>query len=548
MTADGSLTVNLVRVKERRVVLVDICWCDGLICSIVERGPACDGIGYLIPGFVDAHVHVESSLLPPAEFARLAARHGTVACVCDPHEIANVLGEDGVRFMLHNAAASPLHFRFGASPCVPATPFETAGAHLDASALEQLFAENAVGFLAEVMNYPGVLAGDRNILEKIAIARRLGKPVDGHAPGLRGSDAARYAAVGISTDHECTDLAEAHDKLASGMHILIREGSAAHNFAALQPLIASHPERVMLCSDDKHPDDLMRGHINVLAARALSLGHDVFDVLRCACLNPVEHYQLPVGRLCVGDAMDAVEVADLASLTIKRVWLHGTLVSDNGQCRLPPVAVEPINRFHPNLLTPTDLSVPVPPAAQARIIEACDGSLLTTEVLEEAPQRDGYLAAEPTRNLLLLTVVDRYGGRRPPAIALIRGFGLRQGALASSVAHDSHNVIAVGADIECLCAAVNAVMRSGGGLAVADGSEIDILPLPIAGLMSDQPGDRVAARYVELDRHAHALGSSLRAPFMTLSFMALLVIPELKLSDQGLFDGRSFAFTDLLRT
>lgn len=554
--SSGTLTANLVNLPERRIAAGRVAWRDGVITECQATGPEDPGLSYLIPGFVDAHVHVESSMLVPAEFARLASRHGTVASVSDPHEIANVLGLEGVRFMLENARQVPFKMFFGAPSCVPATPFETAGAALGLEELGILLRDEGLLYLSEMMNFPAVLARDPAVMDKIALARGLGLPVDGHAPGLTGEQARRYAEAGISTDHECTSLAEARDKLASGMHILIREGSAARNFDTLHPLITSHPDQVMLCSDDKHPDDLARGHIDRLAARAVAAGHDALDVLRCACLNPVLHYRLPVGLLRVGDPMDAAELADLRAFRPLRTWVQGRLVAEAGRSLMERVPVTPINRFQARKITPADLVVPVG-TGRLRVIEAYDNQLLTREV-QVAPRVEvgrevghevghevGRIVPDPERDVLFLVVLNRYQ-EAPPAVAFVRGFGLRRGALASSVAHDSHNIVAVGASAEALCLAVNGLIDCGGGIALADGSNLERLPLPVAGLMSDADGDAVAARYAELTRLAQALGSSLRAPFMTLSFMALLVIPELKLSDRGLFDGRSFGFTGLM--
>ena len=539
----GSLNANIVDVLHRRIVSGQVNWRDGVITDVDATGPEMPGLGYLIPGFIDAHVHVESSMLAPSEFARLATRHGTVACVSDPHEIANVLGLAGVRYMLENSRQVPFKMFFGAPSCVPATPFETAGASLDLDEIAILLREDGLLYLSEMMNFPGVLARDAAVMARIALAQSLGLPVDGHAPGLAGERARRYAEAGISSDHECVSLAEARDKLASGMHILIREGSAARNFDTLQPLIRSHPDRVMFCSDDKHPDDLARGHINRLAARAVTAGHDALDVLRCACVNPVLHYRLPVGLLRVGDPMDAAEETDLRDFRPLRTWVQGRLVAEAGRSLIERAPIRLINHFQARKITPADLDVPAV-GERLRVIDVRDGELLTREALLAPRVEDGRIIPDPARDVLLLLVLNRYH-EALPALAFVRGFGLRRGALASSVAHDSHNLVAVGADAESLCRAVNALIDSGGGIAVADGGAVESLPLQVAGLMSDQDGDAVAARYTELTRRAGELGSPLRAPFMTLSFMALLVIPELKLSDLGLFDGREFRFTGL---
>ena len=541
--SSGVLHCNHVDVAGRRIRAAEVAWDDGQVVRIDELGPENPDWPYLLPGFIDAHVHIESSLLPPVEFARLAVRHGTVATVSDPHEIANVLGCDGVRWMLANAAQTPFHILFGAPSCVPATSFETAGGRIGVAEVEHLLATPGIGYLSEVMNFPGVLAGDPDLLAMLAAARARGLPVDGHAPGLSGAAAAAYAAAGISTDHECSTLAEAEDKLAAGMQILIREGSAARNFDALHPLLSRYPGRVMLCTDDCHPDDLTRGHIDRLVARAVALGHDVFTVLEAACLTPQRHYGLEVGQLRIGDPFNAVQVDNLCDFTVAAVWLTGTLAARDGQSLLPPLPVTAVNRFAARPVTPDELAIAgehKQPDALNRVILALDGQLLT---------RDLHLPVSgplPADDVLLIAVVNRYAPTAP-AVALIRGFGLRAGALASSVAHDSHNVIGVGCDPLSLATALNAVIAAQGGLAVVDATgACDLLPLPIAGLMSDADGDQVAARYAALSAAVcERLGSPLRAPFMTLSFMALLVIPELKLSDRGLFDGNNFTLTTL---
>ena len=503
---------------------------------------------YILPGFIDAHVHIESSMLPPAAFAQMAVVKGTVATVSDPHEIANVCGEAGVQWMIRNAAGTPFKCFFGAPSCVPATSFETAGATLDAAAVDRLLQSPDIWYLSEMMNYPGVLGGDKDILAKIDAAQRLGKPVDGHAPGLRGAEAAKYAAAGISTDHECTSLEEALDKIAAGMHILIREGSAAKNFEALHMLLAQHPHRVMLCSDDKHPDDLVLGHINEIARRALDKGHDLFDVLRAACLNPVLHYGLPVGLLRNGDPADFIIVPDLESLSPSHTYINGKLAAEQGVCLFDSPKPTAINHFHATPRKREDFFMPAPGnTARVRVIEAHDGQLTTTAASATLPCVKGGVQADPSQDVLKLAVINRYEPQATPAIAFIKGFGFKQGAIASTVAHDCHNIIAVGKDDADICAAVNAVIDAQGGISVAlSPEEVYCLPLPIAGLMSADDGHTVASQYAALSGAAKSLGSDLAAPFMTLSFMALLVIPALKLSDKGLFDGTRFDFTDIL--
>ena len=540
---NGKVTANIVQVFERQIFLAEVCWENGRIIAINKRGIEDPRLTYLIPGFIDAHVHIESSMLTPCEFARIACRHGTVATVSDPHEIANVLGLEGISFMVDNARLTPLQIFFGAPSCVPATPFETTGARLESEQLAFLFKNKITTYLSEMMNYPAVLNNHPAILAKLALAKRYGCPVDGHAPGLTGEAMRRYVMAGISTDHECSSLNEAKEKLAAGLSILIREGSAARNFEALHPLISQYPDNVMFCSDDKHPDDLVAGHINLLAARAVAKGHSIFDVLRCACLNPIKHYNLPVGQLKVGDPMDAVEVENLSSFRPVSTWIAGQKVAEQGKSLLPSIKPTPINRFNARAITASDLDISAS-GQQIRVIKVVDGELFTHEVLHYPKIKDQKIIPDPDRDILLLAVVNRYHPAKP-AVAFIEGFGLQQGALASSVAHDSHNIIAVGTHAAFICQAVNSIIAAQGGIAIANKEGVKLLPLPIAGLMSDDDGDCVAARYAELDNSAKQMGSPLRAPFMALSFMALLVIPDLKLSDQGLFDGRTFTFTSL---
>lgn len=545
------MVANLVNLHERRIYPAEISIEGGKIQQIREIENAPPDAGFILPGFVDAHVHIESSMLPPAEFARLAVVHGTVATVSDPHEIANVLGAEGVEYMLREAARVPFRFCFGAPSCVPATAFETAGAVLDATEVKNLLQNPAIGYLSEMMNFPGVLHGDAEVLAKIAAARELGKPVDGHAPGLRGEDARRYFAAGIETDHECFTYEEGLEKAQLGVKILIREGSAARNFEALWPLLTLFPEQIMFCSDDKHPDDLVRGHINELAARAHRSGCELFDVLRAACLNPVEHYRLPVGLLREGDPADFIRISDLASFRVLETWIAGEKVAENGKSLLPRYEAATPNHFTALPKKPADFRIrqitrkadPEMPVS-VRVIEALDGQIVTGSLEETLFTEEGFLLADPSRDLLKICVVNRYRPDVPPAIGFVKGFGLRQGALASSVAHDSHNIVAAGTDDDALCAAVNAVIEANGGIAAADGSgDTRVLPLPIAGLMSPMDGYALAEAYAELDAWTKTtLGCALRAPFMVLSFLALPVIPKLKMTDLGLFDVEQFGF------
>ncbi len=544
--SNGEITANLVDVEGRTIRYGRLRWRAGVIEAIEMLGEERPDELYLSPGLIDAHVHIESSMLPPAEFGRQAVRHGTVATVSDPHEIANVLGTDGVHYMLDSAEASPCKLFFGIPSGVPATPFETAGARIDVDEMAPLFDEPRIVALAEMMNYPGVLSSDAEVVAKLALAHERGYPIDGHAPGLRGEEARRYAEAGITTDHECFTLEEAREKIVAGMMVQIREGSAARNFEALHPLISEFPEQVMLCSDDKHPDDLVAGHIDRLAARAVALGHDCFDVLRCASLNPIRHYRLPVGTLRLGEPMDAVLFRDLTAFEPLQTFVAGKLVAETGCCLVEAASAQAINCFQARSLVAEQVAVSATEGNALQVIEAYDGELVTGKRFERPHAVNGILEAAPQRDLLQLVVLNRYQPVEP-ASAFIRGFGLKRGAIASTVAHDSHNIIAVGCSRDEIVMAVNALIETGGGICVAEGGRVQQLPLPVAGLMSLASGEEVAREYAALDSIAKSLGSSLRAPFMTLSFMALLVIPSLKLSDKGLFDGERFNFVPLFQ-
>lgn len=536
-----QLVGQVVDIRNRNIFPGVVTVIDGKISSIEPANH--QETQYILPGFIDAHIHIESSLLVPTEFAQLAVVHGTVGTISDPHEIANVLGVAGVEFMIENAKQSPLKFHFGAPSCVPATGFETAGAEINANDIRELMASPDIYYLAEMMNYPGVLHDDPEVVQKLKWAKLSGKPLDGHAPGLRGEAIKKYINAGISTDHECFTHEEAHEKLQLGMKVIIREGSAAKNFEALIDLAHEHYERMMLCSDDKHPDDLILGHINSLCARAVAKGVDVFQVLQMACLNPVEHYKMNVGTLRVNDPADFIVVEDLTNFRVLATYIDGEIVAQNGQAQLPKIAFDTPNNFNCSPKTPADFAVNSA-AKTIRVIEALEGQLITNELHMPSTIKAGQLCANPEQDILKLAVVNRYQDA-PVAVAFIKNFGMKSGAIASSVAHDCHNIVAVGATDEDLCRAVNLVIAQQGGLCAVSGEQELVLPLPVAGIMSDQNGVQVAAQYQEIDALAKALGSKLKAPYMTLSFMALLVIPDLKLSDKGLFSGNSFAFVDL---
>lgn len=498
---------------------------------------------YILPGFVDAHIHIESSMLIPSEFARLAVIHGTTACVSDPHELANVMGVEGVKFMIANGKKVPFRFYFGAPSCVPATGFETSGAAIDSVQTEALLAMPDIKYLAEMMNFPGVIFNDSEVHKKIAAAHKYGKVIDGHAPGLSGDGLRTYAAAGITTDHECFTIAEAEEKIALGMKILIREGSAAKNFDELIPLIEKYPEHIMLCSDDKHPDDLIKGHINLLVKKAVDMGYDIIDILRTVSYNPVKHYGLDAGLLQEGDNADFVVVDGFENFNILRTFINGQEVAAHGRSFIEKVNEKPVNVFNCNAITEQDIRL-TPESNTLKVIKAIEGQLITQAFTAAAKIENMHVVSQPDKDILKMVVLQRYK-KSKPAIAFINGFGLNKGAMASTIAHDSHNIIAVGVSDADIVKAVNTLIACKGGVAAAGSGEVMCLPLPYGGLMTDENGGDAALKYEAIDHYVKSLGSPMKAPFMTLAFMALLVIPELKLSDKGLFDGTKFEFTPL---
>lgn len=498
---------------------------------------------YILPGFIDAHIHIESSMLTPGAFATVAVSHGTVAVVSDPHEIANVLGRRGVEFMLTDAERVPMKFMFGAPSAVPATPFESSGATINSKEVDELLSNPNIGFLSEMMNYPGVINSDEEVFKKIEAAKRYGKPVDGHAPGVTGDELKRYVEAGISTDHECNSLEEAREKISLGMKIMIREGSAARNLSALHPLLAEFPDMVMLCSDDLHPDDLIEGHINLLVSRLMLAGYNPFDVLRAACVNAVEHFNLPVGLLRVGDCADFIIVESVETMSISSTWIAGKEVFSKGRPTFDYAAPESVNKFNSSNIGEKEIAVDVN-NRKIRVIEVFDGDLFTKERVEKVTMPLPGMH-DVANDILKVVVKDRYRDALP-AIGFVKGFGIREGAFASSVAHDSHNIIAVGTSDKVIVKAINKIVEMKGGLSWCVDDEEISLPLDIAGIISSLPANEVAARYERLTEAVRNAGSDLQAPYMTLSFIALLVIPELKIGDRGLFDVRRFSLVPLI--
>lgn len=535
---DFEIQGRIVAIQEGQIYPAKLTIAGGRIHKIERLSEG--GGPYLMPGFIDAHVHIESSMLVPSEFARLAVVHGTVATISDPHEIGNVMGVEGVEYMIENGRKVPFKFYFGAPSCVPATPFETAGAEISAADIEKLMARDEIKYLSEMMNWPGVLQRDPMVMEKIAIAHKHGKPVDGHAPGLRGDQAKMYIDAGISTDHECFTLDEALDKLRHGMKIAIREGSAAKNFEALYPLLHDFENQIMLCSDDKHPDNLVEGHINHLVKRAIDHGVDMFKVLKAACINPVEHYKLGVGQLREGDPADFIVLDNLDTWQPRATYIAGKKVAEDGKTCIPSVKADIINNFIEHRLQAVDFALHAK-GRKIHVIEAMDGQLITNDILLKTKLIDGLACSDPEQDILKFAVINRYA-QAAPALAFIRNMGLKRGAIASSVGHDSHNVLVVGVDDDSMARAANLLFDAKGGVAAVDGVQESVLPLPVAGLMSTNDGYDVGQAYASIDKMAKSMGSKLQSPYMTLSFMALLVIPSLKLSDKGLFDGENFAF------
>ena len=536
-----TLSGNIVDVVAQRTFQGKVVIEGNKILQITEE--AVEETQFILPGLIDAHIHIESSMLSPTEFARIAVTHGTVATVSDPHEIANILGIEGVNYMIENGGKVPFKFFFGAPSCVPATGFESAGASLGVAETEELLSKPEIKYLSEMMNFPGVLFKDEMVMAKLALAKKYNKPVDGHAPGLSGKDSQNYIDAGISTDHECFNLEEAIEKINFGMKVLIREGSAAKNFDTLVPLLAEYSDKIMFCSDDKHPNDLLKGHINLLIKRAIAMGYDPLLVLRSCIYNPVKHYNLEVGLLQKDDPADLIVVDNLIDFNIKKTYIDGNIVAEGGNSYIETVVDESPNHFEANPISIADIEVPAE-EGNIKVIEAIEGQLITKKLEFKPLIKDNKVISDTSRDLLKMVVMNRYNFSKP-SVAFIKNFGFKQGAIASTVAHDSHNIIAVGANDEEIVRAINLLIKQKGGIVLCNADDQMILPLPVAGIMSNNDGFKVANDYEMLEEKAKSLGSNFQAPFMTLSFMALLVIPELKLSDKGLFDGTTFEFTSL---
>jgi adenine deaminase len=535
-----KISGKIVDVHQRRIYPGIVTISNGKIESIIAAEEAPDV--FIMPGLADAHVHIESSMLAPSHFAVAAVRHGTVALVSDPHEIANVLGIEGVKFMIENAETVPVKIMFGAPSCVPATSSESAGARIGADGVEELLKDKRIGFLAEMMNFPGVIYNDVEVHKKLKLARDAGLPIDGHAPGLSGEGLKKYIQAGITTDHECSSIEEALEKISLGMNILIREGSAAKNLDALDQLISLYPDRVMLCTDDMHPETLAKWHINKLVARLIDKGYNMFDVIRAASLNTVEHYNLKAGLLRPGDPADFIVVDDPARMNVLQTWIDGVCVFDGEKALFSPGEIKKVNKFNCTRIRPDEIRVPKA-GEEMRVIVARNGELTTFAEIVSAGS-EPFVSSRLEDDILKIVVKERYHDG-PPVVGFIKGFGLKEGAMATSVAHDSHNIIAVGVTDREIADAINMIVDAQGGMSIVSSEETEILKLPIAGIMSDMPVTAMAGRYERLTEIARSLGCRLDAPYMTLSFMALLVIPELKISDKGLFDGLTFRHVPL---
>ena len=543
----ARITGNIVDIPAKRVFPGAVVFDSGRIVSIQESDDVPEGSPYIMPGFVDSHVHIESTLLTPRHFAPLSLSHGVTSVVTDPHEIANVLGVRGVEFMLEDASGCHFNFHFGAPSCVPSTPFETSGATLSSSDVRQLLSRDDIYGLCEMMNVPGLMSGDPEVLAKLGACTDAGKVADGHMPGASAEAVDECVLHGISTDHECSDIQDARFKLSRGVRILIREGSAACNYDSLCPLLAEDrwQDMLMFCTDDKYVNELKEGYIDALVRESVRRGFPLWNILKAACVNPVLHYGLNDGLLRPGDKADFIVVDSLTDFNVLEAYVDGVKASfDASATASEGESTAPPNNFNALELSPEDLRVE-PQGRNIRLITASDGSLLTGCAVEAPLVVDGNVVSDPARDILKIIVNNRYEPAQKPAIGFIRGFALKKGAIACSIGHDSHNVTAIGVSDEQIARVVNAVVASKGGMAVSDADGVATLPLEVAGLMSSLPGEEVAAKFEVLLRKARQIGCPFNAPFMTMAFMSLPVIPDLKITDKGLFDVLTFSFSPI---
>jgi adenine deaminase len=507
----------------------------------IERDDCIKG-PIILPGFVDSHIHIESSMLLPVEFSRIAKRHGTIAVVADPHEIANVAGVEGIDFMINNSKDAEIQFYFGAPSCVPASPFDDCYKVIDSVEIEKMLIRDDIYFLGEMMNFPGVINSDQDVISKIEAAKRYGKQVDGHAPGLKAESLSKYIRAGITTDHECFTLEEAEEKISKGMKVLIREGSAAKNFNTLNPLVNKNPEVTMVCTDDCHPEDLIEGHINNLVKKSLAIGYNIFDIIQVVSVNPIKHYRLDLGLLQVGDSADFIVVDNLVDLRILASYVKGVNILENEKTDSHETKKYNLEYVFTKKIDVGDLKL-APRTNKLKAIDVIEGELVTKEIVYNIKTQNQSVISDIENDILKIVVVNRYK-EKEVFVGFIKGFGLKKGAIAESIAHDSHHIIAVGVDDRSIFKVLEYVINQKGGLCYFDDSDIWGLPLPIYGLISDEPAEIVAKKYKGINAKVAKDGCLLKAPFMTLSFMALSVIPNLKITPKGLFDVNRFKFID----
>ncbi|AAC66139.1 adenine deaminase (plasmid) [Borreliella burgdorferi] len=543
-----KIEANYIDIFNKEIYPASIAIANGHIASIEKINATLDE--YVLPGFIDAHIHIESSFLVPSNFAHLVVAHGTVATISDPHEIANVNGIDGINFMINNSKKTEFKFFFGAPSCVPALSqeFETSGYVLNDKDIDELMKLDDIYYLAEVMDFKGVINKDIEIINKINSALKRNKVVDGHAPGLSPNLTLKYASSGISTDHECLTIEDARYKLSLGMKILIREGSAAKNFESLHPLISEcskkYCDSLMFCFDDAHPNDILNGHINLIVARAIKHGHDFFDVLKIACINPVLHYKIPVGLLRIGDPADFIITKDIKTFKINKTYINGKLVFNDGISLIPLINEIPINNFNCSKKSISDFKFSTK-NKMIPVIKCISNQIITHKTMIDSNLLAPDFQSNIAEDILKIAIINRYKDNSKISIGFIKNFGIRNGAIGSTVAHDSHNIILVGSNDEYLCKAANTIIQNKGGLCALNNEKTIIMELPISGLMSTLSAERVASQYIKLnDFCKNVLGSRLDDPLMTLSFMSLTVVPHLKINDKGLFDVDSFCFVD----
>ena len=533
---DGEVVINDEKIAEVRR------------CTLPEREKPWP---YILPGFIDAHVHIESSMMVPHKFARIAVSHGTIGVIADPHEIGNVLGVEGVNYMIRSGREARFNFRFGAPSCVPAVggDIETCGRDIGVKETQELMAREDIGFLGEMMNYVGVLNNDEEVLAKIKAAQDNGKPIDGHAPGLTGQQRYQYAAAGISTDHECSSLEEGRSCINAGMKVIIREGSAAKDYGMLHPLISESPNMVMFCTDDCHPDDFVRGHINTIVKRALADGHNIWNILQAACVNAQKHYKQNWGLLQVGDPATFITIDALTPhFRVESTWIRGkevfnynaSLPSDNTNREDMILGDNFPNNFVASPITKADIDLSLKPGDTVHVIHASDGSLLTDHdevVLTGNPLFDSHY---PWTEVQKIVVYNRYLPGAKPIVGLVRGFGIKKGAMAGSVAHDCHNIVAIGSDDEYIVKAINRIVEMHGGQVVVSPEEMMDIPLPIGGLMAPMGGHEIAFRTLCIQEKVKEIGCTMKSPFITMAFMCLPVIPDIKITDRHLMDTKNF--------